>query len=189
MQISKSEDKLFKTLAVALARHPRFNLNELAKYSGISKATLYRLCNTREQLVEKIKNISFTNLQEMIEDADFNSQPPLDVLRFLIKKSIENSEYYIFLIYHYSTESNSGNDNDIFWNNFEKKFDEFFLNGQKTGAFRIDMSASALTDLFGYLLSGLMDSESRGRTTRATLAKDMEQLFLYGVAADHNVMS
>ena len=42
------EEKTLAALALAMVDHPRATLQELAKAIGVSKATLYRFCRTRD---------------------------------------------------------------------------------------------------------------------------------------------
>lgn len=61
--------------------------------------------------------------------------------------------------------------------------DTFFLRGQQLGVFRIDMPAPVLTEIWGSLISGLIDAERRGRVAKAGLHDLLEKTLLQGVAA------
>ena len=58
--------------------------------------------------------------------------------------------------------------------------DQFFLKGQREGAFRIDISAQAMNEALTWLIVGLVDGARRGRIARANLAQMVESLFLDG---------
>ena len=58
--------------------------------------------------------------------------------------------------------------------------DNFFLNGQKSGEVRIDISVSALTELFVASFSGMIDAERRGRVASSSMLETLEKFFLYG---------
>ena len=51
-------DKMMAALARALVDRPRASLQEVAAAVGVSKATLYRLCRTRGQLIERLVDAS-----------------------------------------------------------------------------------------------------------------------------------
>ena len=51
-------------LALALVNHPRATLQELAKAIGISKATLYRFCPTRDLLIKRLLEQSLRTLDD-----------------------------------------------------------------------------------------------------------------------------
>jgi TetR/AcrR family transcriptional repressor of mexCD-oprJ operon len=67
---------------------------------------------------------------------------------------------------------------------WESQLDAFFLRGQQAGAFRIDISAPALTELWAAIFTGLVDAERRGRIARASLLSLVEQSFLQGAAVE-----
>ena len=54
-------------LALALVNHPRATLQELAKAIGISKATLYRFCPTRDLLIKRLLEQSLRTLDEALD--------------------------------------------------------------------------------------------------------------------------
>jgi TetR/AcrR family transcriptional repressor of mexCD-oprJ operon len=77
------DHSLLAALAVALVDHPRATLTELAKTVGISKASLYRLCNTREQLIETVVKEAGAALDHVIEAVDFKNLQPEEALKQL----------------------------------------------------------------------------------------------------------
>ena len=50
----QDDESFLVPLALALVAQPRANLQELARAIGISKATLYRYCRTREELIQRL---------------------------------------------------------------------------------------------------------------------------------------
>ena len=54
--------------------------------------------------------------------------------------------------------------------------------GQQEGAFRIDIGAPVLTELFASLLFGLVDGERRGRVARASMGPSLQTFFMQGAA-------
>lgn len=174
------DTKLLNSLALALVDHPRASLEELARQVGISKATLYRFCRTREQLITRLSTYAIQAISGSIKTAQLDSTHPLDALKRLISNYLEHREPSVFLTY--------------FWNDaftaysYEESpeistLDAFFLRGQKEGVFRIDIPAPALTDLWISIMVGLVDAERRGRVAKASLATLMETAFLDGARA------
>lgn len=175
---SENEDnKVLAALALALLWHPRASLQELAKYIGVSKATLYRFCPTREELEGRLFAHGARLVTEAIEKAMLMTAPPLEALRRLFANSLQHKEITAFMTYHWKPDE----DCDAF--GWLTNLDAFFLRGQREGVFRIDISAQALTEIFGSLLVGLVDAERRGRVAKAHLAEVFESSFLNGVAA------
>ena len=163
-------------LALALVNDPRASLQELAKAIGISKATLYRFCPTRDLLVKRLLEQSIATLDGVLGEARIEEGPVLEALKRLNAKHLEHREFTLFLVYYWNEVEKPDQENAI----WESKIDAFFLRGQQEGVFRIDFSAATLTELWLGTLVALIDGERRGRIPRAPLAQLAEQAFLQG---------
>lgn len=177
----QAEDKgILAALAIALVHQPRATLQDLARAIGTSKATLYRFCRTREQLVDRLVLHSTHMITEAIRSAELDSAPPLDALRCLITNHLEHRELTMFLM-HYCKEVSSDSNYAVDW---QASVDAFFLRGQQEGTFRIDISAPCLTEIWVATMVGLVDAERRGRIARAGMAALLERVLLHGIAAE-----
>jgi len=170
-------DKMMAALARALVDRPRASLQEVAAAVGISKATLYRLCRTRGQLVERLVHHATTRITEAIEAARLDAAPPLTALERLIANNLEHRELTTFLVHYWRQDTPTAASVEAGW---DAALDAFFLRGQQAGVFRIDLAAPALTEILVALLLGLIDAERRGRVARAGLAGLIERAFLRG---------
>lgn len=172
------EDVMLKSLALVLVNYPRANLLELAKGIGVSKATLYRYASTREKLVKKVQEHCISLFYEIIKDADLESGDILKSLRKVIENFIINKEFINFML-HFGRDKI---DNDTtFWETHQNALDSFFLRGQASGIFRIDIPAQTLTEIFGAVLGGLVEAERTGRIARSSLPLIIENLLLDGI--------
>lgn len=179
-QSQQSEDaRLMAALAQAMVETPRATLQDLAKAVGVSKATLYRFCRTREQLLERLVSYSKEKVGECISAAQLEVGTPLEALRRLNAHNLEHKELVAFLMYYWK-DGTQDPDVEASW---EVLLDNFFLRGQESGVFRIDLSAAVLTELWVTTLLGLVDAERRGRIARAGLPALLEKAFLHGIAA------
>ncbi len=178
--LQAEDNGILAALAIALVHQPRATLQELARAIGTSKATLYRFCRTREQLVERLVLHSTRVITEAIRSAELDSAPPLEALRRLIANHLEHPELTVFLM-HYCKELPPDSNHGVDW---EAAVDAFFLRGQQQGIFRIDISAPGLTEIWVATMVGLVDAERRGRIARVGLAALLERAFLHGVAAE-----
>lgn len=175
-----SEDtRILSALALALVDQPRASLQELAKAIGISKATLYRYSRTRDELIQRLMNHSIQVLDDAMARADIADSPPLEALRRLTTNHLEHRELSAFLLYYWK-DSEMAPDEAAGW---ETKLDALFLRGQQAGVFRIDITAPALTEIWTFIVIGLMEAERRGRVARAGLVNVIEQAFLHGTKA------
>lgn len=174
--IRQEDHDILKALALAMVQDPRASLQDLAKAIGISKATLYRFCRTREELIDRLLAYGIKTVGETIEAADLTTAPPLDALRRLTEGSFKNREVSAFLTHYWKPQ----NECPAEWN---EKMDALFLRGQQEGVFRIDIPAAALTEIWVALVVGLTDAEYRGRIARAGLTNLVEHVLLQGVSA------
>lgn len=178
---NETEDgRILPALALALVDQPKASLQELARIIGISKATLYRFCRTREQLIERLMAYSTQMFSEAIRTAELDKGPALDALRRLTANHLEHRELTAFLIYYWK-EASKDPGIDAGW---DVALDIFFLRGQQEGTFRIDIPAPALSEIWVSVVVGLVDAERRGRVARAHLARLTETAFLQGVSSN-----
>lgn len=149
----------------------------------MSKATLYRFCRTREQLIDRLFAHCAVLLLRSLDEAELEKGPPIEGLRRLIQGQMAHRELTSFLIYYWKPDSVTDPRAEETWNTFQDGMDAFFLRGQHEGAFRIDISAATLTETLLSLLSGLVDAERRGRVPRIGMATTVERLFLAGAVS------
>lgn len=177
--IQTRDNTILVALASAIVRQPAASLQELAGAVGVSKATLYRFCRTREQLIERLTAYSVQLISEAIAASGLDTASPREALRRLIVNNLEQRELTTFLIYCRNRGKSEDFGDEAGW---DIALDAFFLRGQREGVFRIDIPAAMLTELFVAMLLGLVEAERRGRVARAGLAAMMERAFLEGVA-------
>ena len=176
-------DRLLKALAIAFVDQPRATLRELAQAAGISKATLHRLCGTRDNLRKMLVEHGLLALKQVIHDADLEHAEPATALRKLIQGHLTNRELLVFIMFQYRPDSLDPSVGEGDWQPYIDALDAFFLRGQRIGVFRIDISAPVLTELFDAVVYGIVDAERRGRAASASSAVVFEQIFLHGISA------
>lgn len=171
--------KLLSSLALALIENPNANLQQLARAVGLSKATLYRFCPTRELLIERLMQQAVAALSRAIQQASLNGPEPKESLRRLAANCLDNQELMLFLMFFWRPGGTIEQQMESEW---LATLDAFFLQGQQAGVFRIDIAAAAMTELWIATLVGLQDAERRGRVARLGLLALVETAFLQGVA-------
>jgi TetR/AcrR family transcriptional repressor of mexCD-oprJ operon len=130
----KLDEKLAGALALALSRYPRANLQQLARVAGTSKGTLYRICSTREGLIELLVARGERHMRASLEQADLTQPLFAQALQRLTEHLISGAALYMF----WSTarwvnigdikESEPQGYTPSFFN---QALEEFFLRGQK----------------------------------------------------------
>lgn len=169
-----------RALAMALVDQPRATLKDLAAAIGVSRATLYRVYQTREKLIERLFDHAMSVFTEALQKTGLESRQPREALGQLIGNILEHRELHVFLMYYWK---------DVLVNpqvqaQWEALLDAFFRRGQQQGVFRIDVSAAALTEILISLITGLVDAERRGRIARLELGSMAESIFLKGAEQD-----
>ncbi|MEN0036652.1 MAG: TetR/AcrR family transcriptional regulator [Cellvibrio sp.] len=173
-------DPLLLQLAVALANQPRANLQELAKAVGVSKATLYRFCPTREEIIARLLEEATITVALSLEACDLEHAPVEVAFKSLIASVLDSKELTLFLIYHFRPDFLLETNLDKRWLEIQKVSDKFFLRCQHEGLLRIDISAVALSEIFFGIGCSLIEAEHRGRVPRAGMAELIEKMFLQG---------
>ena len=176
------DDKGMAALAAALAHAPGATYQEIAAAVGVSRATLYRFCSNREELVHRLLKHAIDRLTETLLAAQLDEGPPVAALERLLEGEIAHRELHAFLTEFWSRDIEMDADLAPACQAYEKALDVFFLRGQREGAFRIDIPAAVLNESLSWLLIGLMDAERRGRIARTSVLATARALFLEGAA-------
>jgi len=174
---------LLRSLCLALARHPRMTLQQLASHVGISKATLYRLASTREALLERLSAHAMQVGVQIFENAGLETKPALQALHDLTRALLENREFYAFaLTHHWVSALDHGEtlEHKRQCEYYEHRMEAFFLRGQRAAVFRSDVPALWLAKSYNFLLYGVLDTEQRGELDAAQIEDLLLGMFLRG---------
>ncbi|WP_413974923.1 TetR/AcrR family transcriptional regulator [Stenotrophomonas acidaminiphila] len=175
------DDKLARALALAIAKMPRANLQQIASSAGISRATLYRISPTREGLVDMLTARANDHLQQALADAALDRPPAREALGRLTENVMKAREFYLFwsaMLWNSMLEVGDSSTPSLYGQTLE----QFFLNGQQTGIFRIDMPAKWLATSYDYLLYAAIDSAQRGEIATVGLASMVERTLFGGIS-------
>ena len=182
MAEQETNEALQNALALALVEHPRASLQELACAVGVSKATLYRFCPTRESLLERLQASSLNAYKSAIKEANLETAEPREGVRRLLENCYKNKELTLFTIQHWQPELLE-NCECI---QMQEKLDAFFLKGQQSGHFRVDISAAAITECFHGLFFTMIEAERLGRVPRTRVLTIIELVLMEGVYTQSN---
>ncbi len=174
------DDKGMAALAAALAHAPGATYQEIATAVGVSRATLYRFCSNRDELVHRLLKHAITRLTENVLAARLEEGPPVEALDRLLQGEFQHRELQAFLTEFWSREIEVDAELAPACEAYEKALDAFFLRGQREGVFRIDIPAAVLNESLAWLLIGMMDAERRGRVARSSVLESVRALFLEG---------
>lgn len=178
---AKNQEDMLRKLAVAFVDQPRATLQDLAQLVGVSKATLYRFCPTREELLRRIFEHTFTVHDRITKECLSSTDPVLEVIARMVSMNIEEREFTSFASFYWSQLHDPDDLETDAWNEWQQQMDAFFLRGQREGVIRLDVPTSAFSDFFFYSLTALIDAERRGRFGRQTLQDIAMKLLLTGI--------
>ncbi|GKS84391.1 TetR/AcrR family transcriptional regulator [Acidovorax sp. SUPP1855] len=181
------DDKLAGALALAVSQHPRANLQQLARAAGTSKGTLYRICTTREGVIEILMERAKRHMREALDKAHLMQPPFVDALHRLTEHLMTRREFYLFWNAAMWVNLGDAKDHDVkgyVASFFSDALEDFFLRGQKAGIFRIDMPARWLAKSYDFLLYAAIESALRGEIASLGMPMMVDKMFLHGASAD-----
>lgn len=171
----QNNDDLLKKIAVAMVENPRSTIKELAEASGISNATLHRFCGTRENLENILLQRAESTIEFILATVEKEYDDYTLALRELIKAHCNDHEFLQVL---FTLQSSCSKEKYL---PYFKAMDNFFLRGQKQGAFRIDINVSFLTTVFSSGIYGLINAERQGRIAKVGMEDSFVDFFLSGI--------
>lgn len=177
------DDRLAASLSVAVTQSPRANLQQLATQAGISKATLYRICSTREGLIELLTAQATMHMQHAISNSFLDTGNFRQALLELTRHILHKKELYLFWcssLWMDLTNTRCTEVSGYRSSFYSRRLEEFFLSGQRAGYFRIDLTASWLAKSFDFLVYAAAESSLRGEIGTVGLEETVEKTFLFG---------
>lgn len=166
-------------LARALAQRPGASMEQLAQAVGVSRATLHRMVSSRDELINTLERFAYDACARSFNEINLQSGPTVEVLRKLIHELHPNSALFLFLQRHaYSHGYDRLTQN---WSQQRARLVQFFRRGQDEGAFRVDVSAQWLVDVFSALLQAAADATHEQRLAQADAEHAITAVLLDGI--------
>ena len=173
----ESREEELQKLALAFCTNPRRTADELAAAAGISKATFYRVYGSRNHLSLMMNEKAWEKIIHLLELAGHHSGHPGEQLRTIIRYCCENKAYFMLLCCGYV----QGSVDSWCQESYVKGMTDFFLRGQKSGCFRVDLPARVMTKLFAGTMWSLFEGECHGEVASTSLPYYWEAFFLKGI--------
>ncbi|MER5771529.1 TetR/AcrR family transcriptional regulator [Streptomyces sp. NPDC001985] len=163
-------EQVLRKAAALLSRKATATMDEVARAAGIGRATLHRHFAGRDALVRALEDFGLTEFETAVEAARLHEGSATEALRRLVAASESASGLLSFLI----TENQlfEGAEMNEGWNRIDDRIAALFLRGQEEGDFRIDLTATWLTDA----LYGLITSAAWAVQSGRVAAKDYETM-------------
>ncbi len=177
------DDRLVAALAIAVTQSPRANLQQIASHAGISKATLYRIASTREGVIELLSAHATAHMQYAVQNSELDNDYYDRALLLLTRNILCKKELYLFWSASLWMDLTNTKNTEVSGYSpsfYSKRLEKFFLEGQREGFFRIDLTASWLAKAYDFLVYAAAESAQRGEIGTVGLEETVEKTFLCG---------
>ncbi|WP_329080720.1 helix-turn-helix domain-containing protein [Streptomyces niveus] len=170
-------DQVLRTAAALLTRKATATMDEVARASGIGRATLHRHFAGRDALVRALEELGIREFEAALDAARTDEGSASDAVRRLIAEIEPAAGLLAFLVTEnqlFEGEMNQG------WDRLDSRVSAVFQRGQRQGEFRIDLSPAWLTDAFYGLVSSGFWAVHDGRVATKDFQYMIAELLLGG---------
>ncbi len=171
-------DLILARAAELLTKKPTASTDEIARYAGISRATLHRLFAGREALVRALEELGIRRLNDVLDAARVEEGGAEDAVRRLITEVQPVADFLAFLL----TENQLFEPGEVHegWERIDERIGALFRRGQEQGEFRIDLTSAWLTEALYALIGGAAWAVQDGRVAARDAARMAAELLLGG---------
>ncbi|WP_405800649.1 TetR/AcrR family transcriptional regulator [Streptomyces sp. NBC_01506] len=170
-------DQVLRTAAALLSRQATATMDEVARASGIGRATLHRHFSGRDALVRALEEFGIREFEAALDAARTGEGSASDAVRRLITEIEPSAGLLAFLVTEnqlFEGEMNEG------WDRLDARVALLFRRGQEQGEFRIDLSPAWLTDAFYGLIGSAFWAVREGRVATKDFQYMIAELLLGG---------
>ncbi|MGQ4485016.1 TetR/AcrR family transcriptional regulator [Streptomyces sp. SAS_281] len=176
--MSFDRDHVLRTTADLLSRRATATTEEVARAAGVSRATLNRHFPGREALVRALEDLGIAECEAALEASRPEDGPAEEAVHRLVR-ALEPCASLLAFLYS-ENQLFEGEEQNAGWSRIDDRLTSLFRRGQESGAFRIDLSATWLTEaLYGLLAAGSW-SVTEGRVARNDISHMIAELLLGG---------
>ena len=181
--ITRRREMLLLALAGALFEYPGASLERLAQVAGTSRRTLYRVANSREDLMAILERYALKAMYSVLDGIDFSSPNSTRILSELANGLLQYSEYCLFLYYGDFRADNPSSTHKIAFANYKQLLMDLFERAQKSGEVRTDMDPDWLFESYEHLLLAASAGILNGRMAKENAAELVCRSFFDGARA------
>ncbi|MFF3754269.1 TetR/AcrR family transcriptional regulator [Streptomyces sp. NPDC002018] len=145
-------DQVLRTAAALLTRKATATMDEVARASGIGRATLHRHFAGRDALVKALEQLGIQEMETALDAARLDEGTAAEALRRLVGRIEPSAGLLAFLLTENQLFEGEVSDG---WARIDARCSALFRRGQERGEFRIDLSHVWLTEaLYGLISAG-----------------------------------
>ncbi|WP_350280716.1 TetR/AcrR family transcriptional regulator [Kribbella sp. HUAS MG21] len=161
-----------------LSRNPSASMEEIASAAGVARTTVHRRFATREALVMSMKTWASEQLASAVDEARFDTAPPLVALYQATANALRVKVSGGFAM---NTAAAASSESDEIMAGVVASCDRLFGRLQQAGALRPDVDLVWARRVYYALLHEVAQSEDADRTDLDTLATQVVDTLLRGI--------
>jgi TetR/AcrR family transcriptional regulator, mexCD-oprJ operon repressor len=181
---AKRESAL-RSISAALARAPTASFRELATNAGMSRATLYRIARSREELMVILTGHSAQLAAEALVTAEVATREPIAALHDFTTIVMQDSQAYVHLVVgspEFSPMLVAPSTPRDYWSFYNNSMVALFRRGQREKCFRTDCPAHWLRWTYDALLLAAVIADLNGGLAARDRVRFVMQTFLDGTS-------